>query len=407
VARAADWPQWRGPNRDGVSSETGLLSHWPEGGPHLLWEARGAGRGYSSMACVGGRLYTVGDTLATESDDDEYLICFAASDGKTVWKTKLGQRYRNSNKGWESSRSTPTVDGEHIYILTGNGELIALKSADGKELWRKSLSADFGGKKGDGWAYSESVLVDGDKVVCTPGGKTTMAALDKLTGSTIWTATLPAKPGAGHASIVVSEVGGTRVYVQTTQGFGLGVRAGDGKILWTVDKLRATAVIPTPIVRGDLVLFAAGYNTGGTLVRQVPDGEGIKVETVYPLTKTLANKHGGIVLVGDYLYGDTEDQGRPFCVEFKTGKQMWKERSRASGSMSVIAADGRLYMHYADGTMMLAEATPTAYRVSSSFKLPHRGSRLDWAHPILANGKLYVRSDDYIWCYDVKSVKSE
>jgi outer membrane protein assembly factor BamB len=273
----------------------------------------------------------MGDTLSTESDDTEYLVCFDGASGKPVWKTKLGQPYKNNNKQWESSRSTPTIDGERLYVLTGNGEIICLKTADGQEEWRKSLPRDFGGKKGDGWGYGESVLIEAEKVICTPGGKTTMAALDKSTGKAIWKAVLPAQPGAGHASIVMSEVGGTRVCVQTTAGYGLGVRASDGKILWTVDKIKATAVIPTPIVAGDLVLLAAGYNLGGTLLRQVPQGAGVKIETVYPLTKTLANKHGGMVLVGDYVYGDSEDRGMPFCVEFKTGKEMWKKRG-AGGS---------------------------------------------------------------------------
>jgi outer membrane protein assembly factor BamB len=353
------------------------------------------------MASVSGRLYTVGDTLSTESDEDEYLVCFHGATGQTLWKSKLGRRYQHSTKQWESSRSTPTIDGERLYIVTGNGEIICLKTEDGSELWRKSLSADFGGKKGDGWGYSESVLIEGDKAICTPGGETSMAALDKRTGQTIWKASLPAHPGAGHASIVMAEVGGTHVCVQTMAGFGLGVRATDGKILWSVDKIKATAVIPTPVVRGDLVLLAAGYGLGGTLLRQVPKGDGITVETVYPLTKTLANKHGGIVLVGDYLYGDSEDGGRPFCVEFKTGKQMWKERG-AGGSASLVAADGHLYMHYASGTVALVKATPEGYKVVSSFKIPHSGDRPGWAHPIIADGKLFVRGEDYVRCYDIK-----
>ncbi len=399
---AADWPQWRGPNRDGLSPEKGLLARWPEGGPRLVFEAHGVGRGYSSMASAGGRLYTLGDTLSTENDSKEYLICLDGTTGKLIWKTKLGDPYEHANKQWESSRSTPTVDGEHVYVLTGNGGVICLATKDGKEIWRKSLPDDFGGQKGDGWGYSESVLVDGDKVICTPGGDTTMAALDKLTGKTIWKATLPEKPGAGHSSIVLSNVGGKRICVQTTAGYGLGVQASDGKILWKLDDISATAVIPTPIVRGDLVLLAAGYGMGGTLIRQVPEGDGIKITTIYPLTKTLANKHGGMVLVGDYVYGDSEDRGMPFCVEFTTGKEMWKKRG-ANGSMSIISAEGLLYLHFAGGTVALAKATPDDYEVISSFKIPHEGDRPGWSHPIIADGKLYVRYEDTIRCYDIKS----
>jgi outer membrane protein assembly factor BamB len=200
----------------------------------------------------------------------------------------------------------------------------------------------------------------------------------------------------------MSEVGGVRVCVQTTAGHGLGVRASDGKILWTVDTIKATAVIPTPIVRGDLVLLAAGYNLGGTLLRQVAKGNDIKIETVYPLTKTIANKHGGIVLYGDYLYGDTEDRGMPFCVDFKTGKEMWRKRG-AGGSMSVVAADGHLYLHFASGTVALALASPKDYEVVSSFKIPHTGARPGWAHPIIVDGKLFIRGEGYLRCYDITS----
>ena len=402
-SQAADWPQWRGPNRDGVSTETGLLKEWPKNGPTLLWEAKGAGRGYSSMAMAEGKVYTMGDTLSAEEGSDEYLLCFDAATGKLVWKAKLGAPYKNGNKQWESSRSTPTLDGELLYVLTGNGDLICLETAGGKERWRKNMEKDLGGKKGDGWGYSESVLIDGDKVISSPGGKTSMAALDKKTGKTIWTAVLPGNPGAGHASIVMAQIDKTRVYVQTNAGFGFGVQASDGKILWTVKNIKATAVIPTPIVRGDLVLFAAGYGLGGTLVRQVPDPDGgVKIEEVYPLNKGLANKHGGIILVGDYLYGDTEDSGTPFCAEFLTGKQQWKKRG-SGGSASMVAADGLLYLHYASGTMVLAKASPEDYTVISSFKIPHSGDRPGWAHPIIADGKLYVREGDSILCYDVRA----
>lgn len=400
---AADWPQWRGPHRDGVSTESGFLKVWPKEGPTLVWEAKGAGRGYSSMAVAAGKVYTVGDAPSTASDQDEYVLCFDEATGKELWKAKLGSPYKNNNKQWESSRSTPTVDGELIYILTGNGELACLETAGGKERWRKSLLNDFGGKKGDGWGFGESPLVDGDLVVCTPGGKTTMAALKKKTGETVWTAKLPSNPGAGHASIVIAEVGKTRVYVQTTAGLGLGVRASDGKVLWTVDKMSAIAVIPTPIVRGDLVLFAAGYGKGGTLVKQVPDSDGgVKVEEVYPFSKALSNKHGGIVLVGDYLFGDTEDSGNFFCADFMTGKQKWKERLNG-GSISVAAADGMLYLHSADGGMTLAAASPEGFKKVGSFKVPHAGDRPGWAHPVIANGKLFVREGDYILCFNLRA----
>ena len=306
------WPSFRGPGRTGVSSDTGLLSEWPEGGPELLWEAPGAGRGYSSLAIVDGKIYTLGDGPSTADDDDEYLVCFDQSNGKQLWKIKTGPAWNSGPDSWQSSRSTPTVDGDRVYILTPHGQLICC-STNGSERWRKDLKEDFSGKKADGWGYSESVLIDGNQLVCTPGGeKNTMVALDKLSGSTLWTSSRPGDRGAGHASTVIATVGDTRVYVQTTGSGAMGVRASDGELLWTYDIDRTTAVIPTPIIRDDLVFFDAGYGRGGALLKQVPVDGGVQVEELYPLSRPLANKHGGVVLVGDHLYGDSEDRGTPF-----------------------------------------------------------------------------------------------
>ncbi len=398
------WPQWRGPNRDDHSPDTGLLKTWPQGGPPLLWEAKGAGRGYASVAIAAGKLYTMGDGPSTADDKDEYLLCFDEATGKQLWKAKLGPPWNSGQPNWQSSRSTPTVDGDLVYVLTPHGDLVCLETAGGKERWRKNLKKDFGGKKGDGWGYSESVLVDGEKLVCTPGGpKTTMAALDKKTGETIWTAAVPNNRGAGHASIVIAEVGQTRVYVQTTAGGEIGVRAKDGKVLWTYPIDRTTAVIPTPIVRGDLVFFTAGYGRGGALLRQVPTPDGgVKVEEVYPLQKPLANKHGGVILVGDYLYGDTDSSGMPYCAEFLTGKVRWKKRGSGRGSASLTYADGNLYVRYESGTLALVPASPEDYKEVSSFKIPHSGNRPSWSHPVVIGGKLFLREGDYILCYDLR-----
>lgn len=404
AAEQANWPQWRGPNRDGISTDKGLLTQWPEDGPPLLWETKGLGRGYSSVAIAGGRIFTMGDGPSTAGDKDEYLTCLSEADGKQLWQTKLGPAWDKGNSSWQSSRATPTVDGSVLYTLTAHGDLICLETENGKEVWRKNLTRDLGGKKGDGWGYSESVLIDGDKLVCTPGGpKATMVALNKKTGETIWTAVVPNDRGAGHASIVVAEVGKTRVYVQTTAGGALGVDASTGKVLWTYPIDRTTAVIPTPIVRDDLVFFSAGYSRGGALLRQVVTDEGIKAEEVYPLQRGLNNKHGGIVLVGDYLYGDTDARGMPWCAEFKTGKVLWNERGSGRGSAAITYADGHLYIRYDNGTMVLAKASPEAYTEVSKFKVPHSGSRPSWAHPVVAGGKLFLREGDYLLCYDLKA----
>lgn len=403
----SDWPQWRGPNRDGISTDTGLLKEWPKEGPPLVWEAKGAGRGYSSISISGGMIYTMGDGPSTAEDKDEYLLAFQLATGKQAWKAKLGPAYNKHAKqeSWNSSRSTPTVDGDHLYVLTGLGSLYCLSTTGGKEVWHKSMNEDFGGKKGDGWGYSESPLVDGDHLLCSPGGKSTMVCLNKKTGETVWTAQAQGNPGAGHASIVIAQVGKVKMYVNTNAAGAVGVRASDGKVQWTwMFPMKVTAVIPTPIVKGDLVFCTAGYGSGGVLLKQVPAEDGaVKMEEVYGLNSELKNKHGGVVLIGDFLYGDTDSNGSPWCAELMTGKQKWKSRGSGKGSASVTAAEGHLYIRYDNGQMVLAKASPESYEEVGSFKIPHSGERPSWSHPVVAGQKLFLREGDYLLCYDLKA----
>ena len=405
VARGADsWPTFRGPQRSAVAPDKGLLTEWPEDGPKLVWKAEGAGRGYSSLAIVGDRVYTLGDAPSTANDKDEYLTCFSRKDGKPLWKTKVGEAWNEGQPNWQSSRSTPTVDGNRVYVLTPHGVLVCCKTSGGEELWRKDLKKDFEGTKADGWGYSESVTIDGDKLICTPGGpKNTMVALDKATGEMKWSCSRPEDRGAGHASIVITTVGGTRVYVQSTGSGAMGVRANDGKLLWTFDIDKTVAVIPTPVVRGDLVFFVAGYGRGGALLKQVPGADGaVAMEVVYPLKPELSDKHGGVVLVGDYLYGDSEDRGILWCADLMTGEVKWKSRGAGKDSASTVAADDHLYVNYADGTMSLVKASPESFQEVSHFTLPGSGERPSWAHPVILDGKLYVREGDVINCFDVR-----
>lgn len=406
-AAADSWPSFRGADRTAVSAEKGLLQAWPEGGPKLLWESKGAGRGYASLAIAGGRIITLGDGPSTANngeDKDEYLSAFSLADGKPLWQVKTGSPWNSGAPDWQGSRSTPTIDGNLVYVITPFGTLLCCDAATGAEKWRKDLKKDFGGDKGDGWGYSESPLIDGAHVVCTPGKeKNTMVALNKLTGETVWTTSRKEDRGAGHASIVTATIGGVKVYVTTTASGAMGVRAKDGKLLWTYDIDRTTAVIPTPIIRGDLVFFTAGYRRGGALLKQVASGEDVKVEEVYGLKTDLANKHGGVVLVGDYLYGDSDDQGIPFCADLMTGEVKWKKRGSGKGSASVIAADGCLYIRFSDGNMVLAKADQGAYTEVGAFKLPGKVDKPGWAHPVLLDGKLYLREQDRLLCFDVKN----
>jgi outer membrane protein assembly factor BamB len=398
------WPTFRGAARTANAPDTGLLESWTDEGPKLVWKTAGAGTGYSSLAIAGGKVFTIGDKPSTAEDEDEYLVCFSQADGKPLWKTKTGAAWTQGPPDWHGARSTPTVDGDRVYVITPQGLLFCCQMSDGKELWRKDLAKDFEGKKGDGWGYSESVLIDADKLICTPGGpKNTMVALDKKTGEKIWSMAREDDRGAGHSSTVITEIGGTRVYVQNTASGPMGVRASNGKLLWKMDVDQIPAVIPTPIVRDNLVFFVAGYGLGGALLKQIPaDGGDVKMEVVYPLKKELASKHGGVVLVGDYLYGDSEDRGIPWCAELATGEVKWKSRGSGKDSMSVAAADGHIYTHYADGTMALVKATPTAFEEVGHFAVPGSGERPSWAHPVVLDGKLYLREGDVICCYDVK-----
>lgn len=400
---ASDWPQFRGPHRNGVSPDTGLLTKWPPGGPKLLWEARGAGKGYASVSVAGGRIFTLGDAPSTADDRNEYVLAFDQATGNQLWKKSVSAPWDRGQPNWQGARSTPTVDGDLVYALSAHGDLWCLEAATGAERWRKSFPKDFNGKKGEGWGYSESVLVDGDKLICTPGGAAaTVVALDKKTGSLIWKTPVPGSLGAGHSSVVISEGAGVRQYVQLLAGGVVGIAAADGSLLWHYDKLgHNTANIPTPIVRGDYVFCTAGYSKGGALLKLTASDGGVKVEEVY-YNRELRNKHGGIVLVGDYLYGDSDDKGRPWCAEFLTGKIQWQGRSSGSGSVAIAAADGYLYCRSASGQLALVKATPKAYKEISSFKIPHSGEKPSWSYPVIIGGRLYLHEQDWLLCYDLK-----
>ena len=386
------WPQFRGPNRDAHSPDTGLLKEWPKDGPPLVWKATGLGTGYSSVSVAGGKLFTMGN-----KGQSSYVVAIDLEGGKVLWSQAVGKS--GGNLG-----STPTVDGDRVYAVGQAGDLVCLDADTGKEQWHKNFETDFGGKCG-GWHYTESPLVDGDRLICTPGARdATLVALDKKTGDVVWKCAAPLQdPTAGYSSVVVAEVGGVRQYVQLLAGGVIGVAATDGKFLWKYEKLgHNTANIPTPIVLGDHVFCAAGYGKGGALLQLVPTGDGVTAKEVY-FSRDLTNKHGGLVVVGDYVYGDHDDSGHPFCAEVKTGKVVWRKKDRGpgEGSASIAYADGKLYVEYQNGTMALVEASPEGYKEASTFQVPkHDGP--SWAHPVIAGGRLYLREGDGVCCYNVK-----
>lgn len=400
-AQAEDWPTFRGTGRTAVSAESGLLDSWPSEGPKLLWTAKGAGNGYASPAVVAGRIYTLGD-----HDNGQFLSCFDGNTGKLVWENKIGDAWNGHprNPTWNGARATPTVDGDRVYVVDATGVVVCSSTSDGKVVWQKSLTKEFDGKKADSWGYSESPTIDGPLLICTPGGsKATVVALDKSTGETRWTCARSNDEGAGHSSVVISYVGGRKIYVQNTAGGPMGIDAKSGQLLWTYAIKKPTAFIPSPIVKDDYVLSVAGYGTGGALIQQVagPDGN-ISVKEVYGLNKDLDNKHGGVILIGNDLYAGFSDANQIYCHDLVSGAKKWRERGSGQGSTSVIAADGKLFIHYSDGVVGLAKASPEGFNEVSSFKAPGNRDFPSWAHLVVANGKLFVRDGDLISCYDIK-----
>jgi outer membrane protein assembly factor BamB len=400
LASAADWPQWRGPQRNGVSQETGLLKEWPAEGPKLLWQRKDIGEGYSTPAVVGDRLYV----NSNKGKDDEFVQSLSIEDGQQVWSQRIGKVGPNRGPQYPGARSTPTVLGELLYALGSDGDLVCLETASGKIRWRKNLRADFGGKPGN-WAYAESPLVDGDALVCTPGGEeATLVALDKKTGEVIWKSAVPGGDEAGYASVIVVETGGVKQYVQFMQKGLIGVNAKTGEFLWRYSKTAegSPANIPTPVAHDNYVYSAAG-RSGGGLVQLKANNGAVEAEQVYFEPK-LPTSIGGSVEIAGYLYG-TNSQGL-VCADFVTGAPKWQDRGIGAGS--VCCAEGLLYVHGEKGDVALVEATPEAYREKGRFTLPNqpdRGSAKAWAYPVIANGRLYIRDLGSLWCYDIKAAK--
>lgn len=399
-AKSFDWPQWQGPDRNAVSKETGLLKEWPKDGPPLAWKAKGLGGGDSAPSVAGGKLFGM-----SARGGDEVVWCLSEKDGTELWATRLGpavqQRSRESKEG---PGCTPTVDGERVCALGMGGELACLQVKDGKVLWQLSLTKEFGGRVPQ-WSYRESPLVDGDKLVCTPGSAdATIVALDKATGKTVWKSAVPGSRGAAYASVIAIDSAGQRQYVQLTQGTLVGVAAFDGKMLWKYDRAanRAGINCTTPIYHDGQVFASSAYGGGGGLVKLNKDGDGVKAEEVY-LTRSMENHHGGLILHDGCLYGAHGGLGGGLfvCLDFKTGKVLWNER--AAGKGSVAMADGRLYYRTETGRVLLIEPSAKEYVERGRFQQPDRTNLPAWAHPVVANGKLYLRDQDVLLCYDVKA----
>lgn len=421
VAAAADWPQWRGPNRDGISTETGLIDKFPAGGPKLLWQADqldAIGAGYGSPAVVGDRLYILGADGA-KKNAKEFVTCLSVADGKQVWQAKLDTAAGDFLDGWGGGpRATPTVDGDRLYVLGATGDLVCLTAAKGEKVWAKNLVSDFGGRIPK-WGYSESVLIDGDHLVCYPGTKGGMVKLDKKTGEVTWQCK-EATAEAAYSSVVVTAAGGVKQYVTQTmekKGGVIGVRAADGKLLWKAGEIeRPVAVIPTPVLADGHVFFTSGYNAGSGCVKLEKDGDGVKATELYTRNKVLANHHGGVVRVGEYVYGHSDSSGW-VCYDFKKGSDepVWKDKGVGKGSCTL--AGGLLYcLGEREGNLARVKPTEAKYEEVDRFTLPklsglrksqpQGGMTGVWAHPVVSNGKLFVRDYELLYVYDVAKPKS-
>jgi outer membrane protein assembly factor BamB len=393
---AADWPQWRGPNRDGISKDTGLLQEWPKDGPKVRWKLTDIGTGYSSPAVVGGKVY-----IQTTKEQDEFALCLDEKTGKELWKTAIGKVGKNRGVDWPGTRSSPTVDGDRVYCLASAGQLTCL-TTDGKQKWQKDIFKDFTGQVGTGlmsWAYSESILVDGDAVICTPGGEVaTLASLNKMTGEVIWKSPVTGSDSAEYASIVALDAGGVKQYVTFLRKGVVSVEAKTGKELWRYAKtVDFGANILTPVVYQDKV-FTAGSRSGGGLVEIKAENGKVEAKEIY-FDKSLGSSIGGAVLVDGYLYGTTTSGGL-YCVEFATGKEKWREKD--PGNASICYADGRIYARsHQTGDVYLVEANPKEYVERGRLKQPDRTKTPAWPHPVVANGGLYLRDMDVLVCYDV------
>ena len=388
-AGPAEWFQWRGPNRDGISPETGLLQEWPKAGPPLVWRIGGVGNGSSSFSSSGGRLYTLGARAGIE-----YVIALDRATGKKVWETQNGRRYQN-DRG-DGPRSTPTVEGDRLYVLGGSGDLTCLESATGKKIWSINIVSKFGGVN-PYWGYSESPLIVGARIHINTGGRRAgIVAIAKADGATLWQ---QHSDGAGYSSPVLMRTGNVNSVVYFTEDRALAIDPRDGRVLWSYNKANnGTANVATPIVRGTRVFVSSDYGTGGALLDVRAAGTTATANEIY-FTREMRNHHASSVLVGDYLYGFSSSILT--ALRFEVGTLAWRDRSVGKGSL--IFADNRLYLYSENGVVGLAEAAPEAYRERGRFTLSQQSGQPTWSHPIITSGLLVIRDQESVYAYNVRA----
>ncbi|MDR0794899.1 MAG: PQQ-like beta-propeller repeat protein [Tannerella sp.] len=405
---AQDWPQWRGANRDGISKEIGLNLDWTAKKPALMWTFKQAGAGYSSPSIVGTTLYGQGN-----ENGKDFVFALDTQTGNQKWKQILGDgnTEQTANDRGAGPRGSVTVDGDKLYLIRSGGQINCLSAADGKMIWQKSFLSDFGGKMMSDWGFSESPLVDGNLVVCTPGGSGgTLVALDKNTGATIWRTTAWTDE-AGYSSAIVAEAGGIRQYIQQSGKGVAGISSKDGKLLWKIENpAYRTAVIPTAIFQDNMIYVTNGYRGGCMGIQLTKQGDGVKAETVYT-NPVITNQHGGVVLANGHIYGYSENPSASWvCQNFKTGKVVWEQKGQevGVGKGSVFCVGDRLLlMEERSGTITVISASPDGWKVFGKLEIPERSKiqtqdHMVWTHLVVANGKLYLKDHDLLFCFNLK-----
>jgi len=387
---AVDWPQWRGPDRTGVSTETGLLAQWPRSGPPVAWSAAMLGAGYGAVSVQGDRVYLQG-----MRNNQSVVSTLNRADGKPVWVRILGPA--GDNDRGPGPRSTPTIDGDRLYALSETGDLACLRVSDGTVVWQRNILKEFKGEN-PYWLLSESPLVDGNLVIVTPGGRGAgMVALDKMSGKTVW-ASKELSDTAGYASAIVADIGGVRTIMNFTADAAVGVRASDGKLMWkNSEASNGTANIATPVYSDGKVFFTSSYGTGASLLALRASGSEVRAQEIY-FTRDMKNHHGGVVLVKGHIYGYNDSILT--CLEFASGKVVWRDRSVGKGA--VTYADGHLYILGESNVVGLVEATPAGYREKGRFSITDQGWP-SWAHPVVSGGRLYIRNQGTLTSYDVRA----
>jgi outer membrane protein assembly factor BamB len=386
---ANDWPGWRGADRTGVSAEKGLLKKWPTGGPKQKWKATDLGGGYSTPSVADGKVFLIGS-----KGQDEHVFALKLEDGSPIWNRRLGDV---AQVGYAGSRCTPTIDGEELYAISSKGDLACMSVANGEVKWTKDLKDDFGGSFG-GWGYAESPLIDGDLLICTPGGDSaTMVCLNKSDGSTVWKTAIDGAGAAAYSSPIPVKVGNSKQYVNFLSNGLVGIDAKTGKLAWTYKRsANGTANCSTAVAQNGVVFSASGYGTGGGAVKATN-----KSATELYFAKEFKSHHGGFVLIGNYVYG-TNDQSL-LCMDFKSGKIVWSNRCVGKGS--ITAVDGMLIVRSEQGPVALVSATSKGYELRGKFDQPERSNENSWAYPVVANGLLLLRDQDKMFAYDVKAEK--